>query len=198
MNTYINCSLALLALINPISKIFVISTLSVDSESREIRRISLKASAIALGILFLFAVVGNPLLQYVFHVNLYSFQIVGGLILLFRGFQALNRGVFFELEANQRLEDASIVPLASPMIAGPATITAAVSFPAHYGMLPTLVAVFMAVFVNLVVMFYSKDISNLLGKFNIIGALIRITGLMVATIGVQMMLDGITVYINQL
>lgn len=196
MSDYLNATLALLALINPVSKIFILSSLASDSKLVLIRKVAIKASLIALAILIVFAVIGNPLLKYVFHVNLYSFQIVGGLILLYRGFQALNKGLFFEMDAHQRIEDASIVPLASPMIAGPATITAAVSFPVFHGMLVTLVAITIAVFINLIVMWFSENINNILKKHNLMGALIRITGLIVATIGTQMMLDGFSMYVK--
>ena len=198
MNIYFNCIFALLALMNPISKIFVVSTLSGELQDNKVRKICLKASLVAACILLLFALVGNFLLTYVFHVTIYAFQIVGGIVLFLRGLQALNKGLFFEIDAHQKLEDIAIVPLASPMIAGPATITAAVSFPAHYGMLVTLVSISCAVSVNLLIMFYSKLIGDYLKKYNLMGALIRITGLIVATIGAQMLLDGFSVYLKSL
>jgi len=45
-------------------------------------------------------------------------------------------------------------------------------------------------------MFYAKVISAFLTRINFMEASIRITGLIVATIGIQMVLDGITDYIN--
>ena len=111
MSMLFNCVLALLALINPISKIFILSSLAKDSESREVRRVSIKATLIAAAILIIFAILGNFILQTILHVKIYAFQIVGGIVLFFRGFQALNKGLFFEIEVNQKLEDSSIVPL---------------------------------------------------------------------------------------
>ncbi len=93
--------------------------------------------------------------------------------------------LFFELNHNQKLDDMSIVPLASPMIAGPATITAAVSFPAQYGIPVTSASIILAVCVNLIIMMLAPFITTHLIKQNIMGALIRITGLVVATIGIR-------------
>ena len=45
--------------------------------------------------------------------------------------------------------------------------------------------------INLAVMIYSRTISGVLIRYNFMGALIRITGLIVATIGIQMVLDGV-------
>jgi len=194
MNVYLNCTLALLALINPLSKIFVVHTISQGIDQKELTHIMVKASLVAMAILIVFTFGGNFFLKYIFHVDIYAFQLVGGLILLLRGMQALNRGLFFEIEANQKLEDASIVPLASPMIAGPATITAAISFPSQYGTMPTVFAIILGIVINLFLMTKTRMISRILIRFNLMGALIRITGLIVATIGAQMMLDGIVAY----
>ena len=188
---FTDCALALIILVNPVSKIFVVSTFEEKTSFSEIRKVIIKASIIAMGILFTFAIGGDFVLKSLFNVNIYSLKIVGGIVLLLKGYQALSRGLFFETSATQRLEDVSIVPLASPMIAGPATIAASVSFPSIYGLSTVLLGIIAVVLFTGVVMFLSKRICSVLARFNIMGALIRITGLIVATIGTQMALDGI-------
>ena len=192
----LDCTLALIALINPISKIFLVTTIKDSTDSSMLKHIIIKSSFIALIILLTFTFTGNFLLTKFFHIQIYSLKIAGGIVLVFRGFEALNKGLFFELKHRQKLEDLSIVPLASPMIAGPATITAAVSFPAKYGIMITSVSILAAVAVNLLIMLISPRITGVLSKHNIMGALIRITGLIVATIGVQMILDGFGEYLH--
>ena len=196
--TVIDCTLLLIALINPISKIFLITTLKESTDESGLNNIIIRSSVIALIILLIFTFAGNFLLVNFFNIQIYSLKIAGGIVLVFRGFEALNKGVFFELSHNQKLEDLSIVPLASPMIAGPATITAAVSFPAKYGLTVTALSITAAVAVNLFIMLISPRIAGALSKHNIMGALIRITGLIVATIGVQMILDGLGEYISRI
>lgn len=191
-----DCTLALVALINPISKIFIISTLAPRTTGDEMKHIIIRSSIVALVILLSFIFLGNFMLTRFFHIQIYSFKIAGGLVLAFRGFEALNKGLFFEIKYKQKLEDLSIVPIASPMIAGPATITAAVSFPSKYGIKITAVAVVIAVAFNMLIMILTPLISDGLSRHNIMGALIRITGLIVATIGVQMALDGFAEYLH--
>lgn len=186
----LDCVLALLALINPISKIFLLSVIAEKSSFREVERISIKSSLAAAIILLVFLFIGNPLLIHVFHVHIFSFKIAGGLVLAYRGFEALNKGLFFEMSYKKKLEDLSIVPLASPMIAGPAAITASVSFPAKYGMGITTLSIVIAIIINLLIMLTARFIHEHLKRHNIMGALIRITGLIVATIGIEMVLDG--------
>ena len=79
-----------------------------------------------------------------------------------------------------------------PMIAGPGTITAVVTFPAQYGTLVTVAAIFAALGVNLIIMLYAKSIGKVLTKLNVMSALVRIIGLFIATIGIQMIFDGVT------
>ncbi len=196
MESYISNLIFLLALINPVSKIFVVSMLSEHKGKGEINRIIIRSSIIAGTILVIFALSGNFILHRLFHVQIYSLQIIGGIVLAVRGFQALNKGVFFEVDRRRKLDDVSIVPIASPMIAGPATIAAAVSFPAHYGMLKTVIPLVGAIAINFVIMFFSKEISRYLKRYNLYGAFIRIAGLLVATIGTQMILNGFSAYMS--
>lgn len=190
-------SLYILALLNPVSKISVLSTVSLAEETEELRSICVKSTVIAAVILVLTMTFGDFILRRVFHIELHSLQIAGGFVLLWVGFKALQRGVFFERDVPSRFADIAIVPLACPMIAGPATITASLALGAHKGLLPAICSALIALSINLVVMSLSKAIAAMLARFNVLGALIRITGLIVMTMGVQMSLDGFTHWIEE-
>jgi multiple antibiotic resistance protein len=136
--------------------------------------------------------------NYVFHIQLYAFKVACGIVLFYNGIEGLQKGAFLKMDKNINLDDILTVPIAMPMIAGPATITAAVTFPAQYGRIITIVAIFLALFVNLLLMLYAKQIGKFLAWLNVLNALIRITGLIVATIGLQLVFDGITNYISTL
>jgi multiple antibiotic resistance protein len=190
-------SLYLLALINPISKICILSVFSKDLESKdEMRKIVTKSTFIALLILTMVMLGGEFLFYSFLRVELYSLRVAGGCILFWVGFKALSKGVFFETGSQTRLSEISIVPLASPMIAGPATIAAALPMAVSKGFTISFAAVFIAIIVNMVFMLLAKPIGSILVRFNIMGALIRITGLIVATIGVQMVLSGISTWLS--
>ena len=183
-------ALYLLALINPISKVSVLCVLSDADRKAEYRSVIVKSSFIAAGILFGSMVCGDFLLRTVFHVRLYALMLSGGAVLCWVGFHALRKGVFFERGTQDRFEDMALVPLACPMIAGPATIAACIALRAKDGLWIPVIALCLAILINHLIMRLSSPISELLTRFNILGALIRITGLIVMTIGSQMMLDG--------
>lgn len=89
-----------------------------------------------------------------------------------------------------------MVPLTLAMIAGPAAIAAAVSFPAQYEMLPAIVPLIVAALISYIIMLFSGASSKLFKKYDPFGAFIRMTGLIVATTGTQMALEGLSEYIE--
>ncbi len=187
---FISAFITLLALINPIQKIFLINSLQGQLSDSELRYISIKSSLTAFIILLLFLFLGNVIFTYVFRIQLYSFRVTCGMVLVYSGWIALHQGVLINIGKEMRIQDISSVPIAIPMIAGPGTITATVTFPAQYGAFVTVVAVFAALSTNLTIMLFAKKIGNAMIKLNIMSPFIRIIGLIIATIGVQMIFDG--------
>lgn len=189
-------ALYLLALINPISKVSVLAVLSSGEQRGELRGVTTKSSVVAGGILLGAMIFGDFLLRVVFHVELHSLRLAGGTVLFWVGFNALRKGVFFEKEAQSRFQDMALVPLACPMIAGPATIAACIALRARSGLAVPTAALALALTVNHIIMRLSGPIASALMRFNLLGAIIRITGLIVMTIGVQMGLDGLSTWLS--
>jgi len=194
MQTIINLSLFFIAVINPVSKIAVISVLPEAATFKDIEQISVRSTFAAFLMLLVFALGGSFILSTIFNVQLYAFQMVGGIVVFYYGFAALRNGVFFEMDSTKKLSDLSIVPIASPLIAGPATITAVISMTAEYTAFPVIVAISIALVFNMFVMIVSRIIAKPLVKFNLLGVLIRIMGLFVASIGMNMVLSGIRTF----
>ena len=186
---------AFLALINPIQKVFVVFSLQETYSRGELRRIVDKATLTAIGVLLLFLFLGEAILGYVFNLKLYAFQITCGIVLFYNGFVRLQKGAFLSIDKDTRLEELIAVPIAIPMIAGPATITAVVTMPAVYGRWMTIAAVVLALLLNLLIMRNADRIGKFLVRRNMLMPLIRITALIVAAIGLQMILNGIETFV---
>ncbi len=191
-------ALYLLALINPVSKISILSTNSYGAKTKDLTSVVWRSSLVAFLLLVVIMIFGDFVLQRVFHVELYSLYVSGGVVLLWVGFTALRRGVFFEQQTRVAFADLAIVPLSCPMIAGPATIAACVALTAHRGVASPMVSLMLAIAVNAAFMMLSKSIARLLTRFNVMGAIIRITGLVVMTVGVQMIFNGLHAWANAL
>jgi len=183
-------ALYLLALLNPVSKVSVLSAMAPSEEPSVLRGVVVESTLVAGAILLSVMLFGNFVLQDIFHVQIYSLRVAGGAVLFITGLNALRKGVFFEQDVHSRFADMAIVPLACPLIAGPATIAASLTLTTHVDKLPLILSLAVALVLNALIMLTSRQVSRVLLHFNVLGALIRITGLVVMAIGVQMVLDG--------
>ena len=195
IKTFFSAFFAFLALINPIQKVFVVFSLQENYSRAELHRIVDKATVTAIGVLLLFLFLGEAILGYVFNLKIYAFQITCGIVLFYNGFVGLQKGAFLTIDKNTRMEELIAVPIAIPMIAGPATITAAVTMPAVYGRWMTIAAVILALLLNLLIMRNADRIGKFLVRQNMLMPLIRITALIVAAIGLQMIHNGIETFV---
>lgn len=189
---------AFIALVNPIQKLFVVFSLKDNYTTAELNHIVTKATLTALGVLVLFLFLGEVILGYVFNLEIYAFQITCGVVLFYNGIMGLQKGTFLSVDKGTRIEDIVAVPIAIPMIAGPATITAVVTMPSIYGKFTTILAIVVALGLNLILMRNGGRVGAMLVKYNVLMPLIRITGLIVAAIGVQMILNGLKIFIASL
>jgi multiple antibiotic resistance protein len=180
-----------LALINPASKVFLLCSLDPRPSGAELRDIALKATGVAFAILLGIAWVGGPLLKHVFHVELYSLKTSGGIILFFVGLLAVQQGRFHESAQRGKPDDLSIVPLGAPLIAGPGTITAAITYSTEHGLATTVLSVAVTLLLNGGIMLLAFPIGDWLKRVHATGPLVRITGLIVATVATQMFFDGL-------
>ncbi|MFZ5805755.1 MAG: MarC family protein [Verrucomicrobiota bacterium] len=187
-----------LALINPASKVFLLASMDPPYKWKGLWNVCFRSTVVAFFILILLAVAGNLVLESIFHVHIYSLNVAGGIILFVVGFNAVQKGRFYEETALKRVSDISVVPLAAPFIAGPGTITAAISYPAIHGLQSTILCITLALLLNFLIMLTSLQIGRFLEKINLIGPLIRITGLVVTAVAVQMIFTGCGAWLKEL
>lgn len=193
MNTLHN-ALYFLAIINPVSKVFFLSGYRPKLNSRQVLELAWKSSAAAFLMLVCFALAGRTILEEVFRIDSCALKITGGIVVFFIGWKAIREGKFFQQEEGAMRNDfneLSIVPLAAPLIAGPGMITIVISSTIEFGFSTTSVAVAVAIFLNFLFMLSSRFITGLFERLHLMGPLIRLTGLLVAAVAVQMILTGI-------
>ena len=192
-------SLYLLALLNPASKIMFLASCRPLSERYRIFELSWKSTVAALLILILLAAAGQFLLGRIFRVELYSLQITGGLVVFMIGWTAVSKGRFIRRQQESLMEnltDISLVPLATPLIAGPGMIAAVIAGSVVDGLLTTCAALALALLINFLLMICSSSINAFLMKTHLLGPLIRLTGLIITVVAMQMMINGIKTGLN--
>lgn len=187
-------ALYFIALLNPASKVMFLSTYEPKLTRRQIFELSWKSSAAALLMLIILATFGEMVLSKIFRVELYSLKITGGIVLFFIGLVAIREGRFVNRDEHQErinFTDLSLIPLATPLIAGPGIIAAGISNAAQYGALSVSCSLFIGIFINFMLMLFSGGISRILERLHLTGPLIRLTGLIIAGVAVQMVIGGI-------
>lgn len=186
------------ALIDPpgYAPLFLAITANDSEEGR--KKILRRACTAAFIVLLLFTFVGNYLLKF-FAISIPALQISGGLIMLAIGFEMLNmlpRGEKItkteQSEATTK-DDVSIIPLAIPMLSGPASIVAVIvlaareqSF-ANYSSI--VVSIILSLGVTYTVLQFATRILKLVGVTGLRVAT-RIMGLLLCAMAVQFVIDG--------
>ena len=198
---FLNHFITLLVISNPLSALPVILRITRNQTIEEKHKTA-RTSATAVLVIFLVVTwIGTPLLA-ILGIKLQSFQVAGGLILLTIAFSMLNAEessikLSADEQAQKRSDMGAIIPLAMPIIAGPATMTTLiVSVNEHPGLINQLIISSSAVLVALVMgalLYFAAHLERILGiqGVNIIN---RVGGLILAALAIQMLASGILVF----
>lgn len=186
--------------IDPLGLAPVFLGLTLGMDSRDRRRVAVRATLIAGVVLLFFAVAGGKLLA-LMGISLAAFRIAGGLLLFYTAFEmVVSQKEPRDSEDAQRavtldhIRDIAAFPLAIPLLAGPgaisATILAASKAPsyAHFGVFVLLLCAVLGL--SLLVFLTAHPIDARIGKTGrvVIG---RLLGLLLAALAVQFVADGV-------
>tara|TARA_R110000868_G_scaffold13223_4_gene62088 strand:- start:3054 stop:3725 length:672 start_codon:yes stop_codon:yes gene_type:complete len=193
------------AIANPISATPIFIALTQGDRPAIKRKIALHAVLTAIFVVVLFSVAGKLIFE-LFGITMSALRIAGGILVSLVGYQMLQGHsstvqVPKEVEGDEGTADVieaqlsvAISPLGMPMIAGPGTIATAVGFAANPGFLYTLVSIaaFLVIGALTYLMFIQAPrIVRFLGATNLT-VVTRLMGLIVATIGVGMVVTGLS------
>ncbi len=141
---------------------------------------------VALGVALVFLFVGEGLFHYL-SITLFDFKIAGGLVLLLVSLADLVGGP----EAMNRPSGSTgIVPLAVPLITGPAVITTLVFQVNSFGYWVTIAALLLNYFLAWIVFKNSEKVTRLIGKDGTV-IVSKIAALLLAAIAVSMIRSGV-------
>ena len=197
---YIRSIIAMLVITTPFDPVKIIFFNEAISAPRRNRTTS--AAKVALNVAIVLGgttLVGRQFLNFL-GINLDAFSVVGGLIIALMGFEMLYSGGASKAQGENERErepeegDTLLIPLTLPLIAGPGAIATTISIATQGDASePVLVALAGVGAVALCTFVSYALLGELIGKAKptTVALLARIGGLLLATIGVQMMLGGI-------
>ncbi len=204
---YISAALVtLLVTLDPVALAPIFVSLTRGMNASERRRVALRASLIAFGILAFFGLGGEVQLR-LLGVGIPAFRISGGLLLFWIAFEMV-----FERrnERKQHTADIAITedhirnvaafPLAIPLMAGPGAITAVILLAGradgNVGYLSALLILIALGILSCLVVFSAADrVSRWLGVTGNV-VLTRLLGVILAGLAVQFIIDGVLALIR--
>lgn len=179
----------LFVIMDPISTAPIFVALTADRPSHVRREAALQAVVVAGLLVVGFGLFGRLLLAYL-HVSVQSLSIAGGLLLLLVALQMLS-GVEF---SKPQTYNVALVPLATPLLAGPGAIAAVMVLTGRYDTGPGRAGVFLGILAVLFAVGIGLLLANFLTRLlrpSIIQLVTRILGLLLAAIAVQLIVDAV-------
>ncbi|AFK21885.1 MarC family protein [Pyrococcus sp. ST04] len=185
----LSSALLMLIMIDPSDKILLVSLLREDFHIEDVKSLIVRANFIGWLLLLIFAVAGKIILQDIFHIELDALRVAGGFVLFKIGLEALESGGMVTIKKEKNILALAAVPVATPLIAGPAAITAAITLTAEYGIHVSVMATTIAIAITAILMMIALYAMKRVNK-TVLSVTIRIIGLFIMAIGAQMMIAG--------
>jgi multiple antibiotic resistance protein len=190
--------LGFFAMLNPIGNTPVFISMVGEADRTVIKKVAFRAVLTAFVIITIFSFFGHLIFR-MFGITLPAFQIAGGIIVFFIGYNLLQGKLsgaqHSKIQVTLRsYEDMAISPLGIPLLAGPGTISTAMNFVGEgKSFLYTILIVMIFALVcgiTYLMFILSKKIADRLSP-PIIKVISRIMGLILAVIAVQMFISGV-------
>jgi multiple antibiotic resistance protein len=186
----------MLAIFDPLGGVPVFLALTADLAERQRKRAALQAVGVAAAVVILFALFGQPILK-ALGISVEALQVAGGLLLVLVALELLRP----EGEESRLVSrgNVALVPLGTPLLAGPGAIAATMLYMRRAatlgGTLSVIAALLVALLVVGIALRYSSGIARVL-KEDGIDLVSRVMGLLLTAIAVQLVAAGIASWIH--
>jgi len=189
-------------LVDPFAAIPSFLAITEDAEPKRRKRMARKAALTCFIVLTSFAL-GGQLIFRMFGITLPAFEVAGGLILLLIGLDMLQakrsptQEALGDTEEAAAKEDAGIVPLGIPMLAGPGAISTVMVLVGqvpvlwHWEMGAVLGSIALTSLASFWVLAGAMRVRQVLGETGI-RILVRIMGLLLVALAMQFFVNGLT------
>jgi len=196
--TFIMYFVQLLAIMNPFSVIPTFLAFTQDLSPTDVKSVLRKATIAGLVIVVVFTLLGKYILE-VFNISIASLRVGGGVILMVLAVDMLGEEVRTKKVYSG---DIAVVPIATPLIIGPGTITTILLLTSSRpGDIVNLTLVLIAGILACITSFKILALSNILIKYlktSTVRALGRFMALIIAGVAVEMIAKGVKMYYDEM
>jgi len=187
-------------LVDPFAAIPAFLAITAGADRQRQRRMARRAALTCFIVLMTFALAGKLIFR-MFGITLPAFEIAGGVILLLIGIDMIEakRSPTQELsdetaEATAK-DDAGIVPLGIPMLAGPGAISSVMVLVGEalkfWELMVVLGAISLTAWISYLILNGADRVRRMMGETGI-RILVRIMGLLLVALAVQFFVNGLT------
>ncbi|MCK9274307.1 MAG: MarC family protein [Syntrophales bacterium] len=199
ISPFLTFLISLLIIMDPLGNLPFFLMFTEKNTPSERRKTAAQSSFIACLILILFCLTGDLILQF-FRIGLPTFQLAGGFIFFIYALQmlrlipsVLKTSTEEEKEGIEK-ENVAMVPLATPLLAGPGAITIVLAWQQKMGdplrIALLILAIVSSCVIVYLVFYFGQKISGFLGVGGT-RVVTRLMGLLLAVIAVQFMVNGL-------
>jgi len=186
--------LGFFAIMNPIANTAAFAGLVGYKPKTEQIKIAAKALIITFIVILSFSLLGKAIFH-LFGITISALRITGGILVFLVGYHMLNgHGSKLHSAENKDETDVAVSPLAVPLLAGPGTIATAMNYSSSgeiSGILVTVSVFAVLCIITFICFIFSSNILAVIGKSGL-SIVTRLMGLILAVIGMQMVIVGIT------
>jgi multiple antibiotic resistance protein len=185
----------LFVIMDPVGTIPIFLSLTRGRSRASVKRAAWQAVAVSFGVIVAFAFFGQGILAYL-HISLPALQCAGGLLLLLVALELLTGKEQVPTGASD--VNVALVPLGTPLLAGPGAIVATMVFSQRVDDVAQFVAVGLGVVLVHAALWlsmrFSLPILRLLREGGVV-LISRIAGLLLSAIAVQLVADAVRAFI---
>ena len=198
---FLEALVTILVIMDPVANAPAFLALTADMDVARRRRAALEATVVAATVILVFALFGQAILA-LLGISLPALQVAGGLLLVLVALELLRPPVEGAPGAGRAArpgQNVALVPLGTPLLAGPGAIAATMVFMSAADTALEVAAVIGALLVALAVVYavlrFAGRLAGVL-KQNGIDLLSRVVGVLLAAIAVQLVAAGIQEWVR--
>ena len=180
---------SLTVILDPFGNVPIVNSLFGKASAKDAKKSINNGVSSAALILLLFAVCGFQVFA-LLGVSIASFMIAGGLLLLYLSLEILTGKKGSHLQKGE----SGVVPLGTPLLAGPGAITTTILLSQTIGLLETIIAVCVSILISKVVLDRAFSLQRAIWV-NWSRAISRIMALLIAAIAVEFIMKGMGIHL---
>ncbi|MDA3833871.1 MAG: YchE family NAAT transporter [Spirochaetales bacterium] len=197
ISEYLKFFAALLAIVNPVGAIPIFINLTAD-QNKGVRNKNSFMASISMGIILIVVLFSGDAILRFFGISVGSFRVGGGILILLMAISMLQARMSHvkqtEVKGLDSAESVAVVPLGTPLLAGPGAISTVILYAQRYTSVTHYLYMLGVIVLLICLTFLSfrlaHIIARLLGKTGI-NVVTRLMGIVMAAVGVEFIANGL-------